>query len=126
MSGIIEKLQELREYGGSRRTLGLSDERIAQFANDVQLLAAVDRAVEAHRALRDEWSEVLQLDERVAVEAVGNRRARDERAVLREDLPRGLGACRHQAISSSISSGSSRKCFTRCAKSAPSWPSMTR
>ncbi len=60
----IAKLNELRSYGGAARTTGLSDVTIERFArDDAGLVAAIDDAYAAHRALRAEMPELLKLDE---------------------------------------------------------------
>jgi acetylornithine/succinyldiaminopimelate/putrescine aminotransferase len=60
----LETLQELRTFGPPRRTVGLPDEKIERFAaDDVRLQRAIDEAVVRHRALRDEFAELLRSDE---------------------------------------------------------------
>lgn len=65
MSTRMERLKELRTYGGRRRTVGLEDEVIERFLErDPSLGRAIDEAWEAHRAMRAEWGEDwLQDDE---------------------------------------------------------------
>ncbi len=64
MSTRLEKLRELREFGGRRRTVGLEDEVVERFlATSPELGAAVDEAYAAHQALRAEWGELLREDE---------------------------------------------------------------
>lgn len=61
---LIEKLNELRTYGGKLRTRGLPDAVIERMAaQHPELVEAVDAAVEMHRALRADYAELLQLDE---------------------------------------------------------------
>ncbi|MEO8804266.1 MAG: aminotransferase class III-fold pyridoxal phosphate-dependent enzyme [Rudaea sp.] len=60
----IKKLNELRQYGGNIRTPGLTDKIIERFAPQYpELNEAIDDAVAAHRRLRDEFPELLKLDE---------------------------------------------------------------
>ena len=56
----LDKLVELRTFGGERRTLGLKDEVVARFLHtDPSLGQAIDEAWQAHRVLREEESEAL-------------------------------------------------------------------
>jgi acetylornithine/succinyldiaminopimelate/putrescine aminotransferase len=60
----VAKLEELRRFGGTARTQGLSDaivERIA--AHYPELVEAIDEAVRLHAQLRVEFPEVLKLEE---------------------------------------------------------------
>ncbi|MFT5681782.1 MAG: acetylornithine/succinyldiaminopimelate/putrescine aminotransferase [Myxococcota bacterium] len=67
----IEKLQELREYGGARVTEGLTDAVVAQFLeSDPTLGTAVDQALVSHRGLREDHGDILAMDETAAVPAV--------------------------------------------------------
>ncbi len=60
----MERLQELRDFGGNRQTIGLSDETLSQFLDlDPNLDAAIEEAVTTHRGLRSEWDEHLRMDE---------------------------------------------------------------
>lgn len=60
----IKKLNELRQYGGKIRTHGLADEVIERFAAQYpELNEAIDDAVAAHHHLRDEFPQLLKLDE---------------------------------------------------------------
>ena len=64
----IEKLEELRNYGGARETAGLTDAIVARFlSSDASLCAAVDQALLSHRALRAEHGVLLALPEAEAV-----------------------------------------------------------
>lgn len=61
---IVEKLKELREFGGAVLTKGLSDDIIVRFAAlDHRLSEAVDAAVSRFRQLCDEDPEFMALDE---------------------------------------------------------------
>jgi acetylornithine/succinyldiaminopimelate/putrescine aminotransferase len=67
----IEKLKELRRYGGVRMTDGLTDAIISQFlATDDALKRAVDQALLNHRLLRDEHGVLLAMDEAEAIALV--------------------------------------------------------
>jgi acetylornithine/succinyldiaminopimelate/putrescine aminotransferase len=61
---IVEKLKELREFGGKILTKGLGDDIIIRFAAlDHRLSEAVDAAVSRFRELCDEDAEFMALDE---------------------------------------------------------------
>ena len=61
---VLEKLSEIRNTGGRVITPGLPDATIRQFAErDPQLEQAVDEAVTAFRAAKQEWPEIMDLDE---------------------------------------------------------------
>ena len=61
---LVAKLDELRRYGGTLRTVGLPDTDIERLAPQFrELLEAVDEAVAQHRQLREEFSDLLKLDE---------------------------------------------------------------
>ena len=67
----IEKLKELRGYGGAMRTSGLDDATIERFsARHPDLVAAIDAALERHRVLRGEFDDLLCMDEDAQVAAV--------------------------------------------------------
>lgn len=60
----IKKLGELRSCGGRIRTHGLDDQTIARLAPHYpELNEAIDEAVAAHRQLREEFPQLLELDE---------------------------------------------------------------
>jgi acetylornithine/succinyldiaminopimelate/putrescine aminotransferase len=68
---IIEKLAQLRSFGGPSRTTGLPDETIEAFAaSDPQLTQAVDMACASFESLKDEFPEILSMDELEQVQAV--------------------------------------------------------
>jgi acetylornithine/succinyldiaminopimelate/putrescine aminotransferase len=68
---VIERLRELRDFGGAQRTQGLPDEVIVRFAaTDADLVRAIDDALAYHRALRDEMPEFLALDESEQIDRV--------------------------------------------------------
>jgi len=61
---LFKKLQEMREFGGQRTTDGLSEAIIRQFTDqDPKLTAAVDQAHETFLGLKQEFPDVLALDE---------------------------------------------------------------
>ena len=60
----IEKLKELRRYGGARVTEGLTDAIVAQFlTTDPTLKRAVDQALLTHRVLRKDHGAMLAMAE---------------------------------------------------------------
>lgn len=61
---IFEKLGEMRDTGGRRVTDGLSDQIIRQFAaQDPKLASAVDQAYALFIGLKQEFADILALDE---------------------------------------------------------------
>lgn len=61
---VLSSLEELRRFGGTRLTDGLTDDVIARFAElDPDLPRAVEAAVARHRALREHHTDLLALDE---------------------------------------------------------------
>ena len=67
----LQTLRELRDFGPPRRTIGLSDEVIQRFADrEPSLRRAIDEAVALHRKLRDEYGNLLRLDEPAQIEAI--------------------------------------------------------
>ncbi len=70
---IVEQLNELRSYGGTRHCQGLSDQAIERFAHQhPKLVEAVERAVGVHRCLRDEFPDILAMNEEPMCRAVQN------------------------------------------------------
>ncbi len=68
---VLQLLHELRQYGGKRRTLGLSDALIERHAQRFPELAqAITEAVEIHRELRGDFDAVLRLDEPEQIQAI--------------------------------------------------------
>jgi acetylornithine/succinyldiaminopimelate/putrescine aminotransferase len=58
-SATLERLEEMRAFGGTARTLGLSDRLIEQFAaSDETLRTAVERAHRHHLDLRAAWPQL--------------------------------------------------------------------
>lgn len=71
---IIELLETIRRAGGRARTVGLGAAVIRRFAAlDPTLGEVVHQAVDAHRALRDEFPDVIGLDEAEQVAAIQRR-----------------------------------------------------
>jgi acetylornithine/succinyldiaminopimelate/putrescine aminotransferase len=65
----IDKLHKLTEYSGTRQTEGLKDEMIVRFLErDSNLEDAINEAYEIHLNLREEFSDILQLNEDEQVE----------------------------------------------------------
>ncbi len=66
----IEKLQELRQYGGAQRTRGLDDATVARFAaSHPELAEAIEAAHAAHVALRGgEFEDLLRADEQTQID----------------------------------------------------------
>jgi acetylornithine/succinyldiaminopimelate/putrescine aminotransferase len=61
---LIAKLDEMRRYGGTLRTVGLPDADIERLAPQFpELGEAVDEALALHRQLRAEFPDLLKLDE---------------------------------------------------------------
>jgi acetylornithine/succinyldiaminopimelate/putrescine aminotransferase len=61
---VVAKLDEMRRYGGKLRSVGLPDAEIERLAPQFpELMEAIDEAVAAHRQLREEFPDLLKLDE---------------------------------------------------------------
>ncbi len=61
---VIELLETIRSGGGSRDTVGLSDETLDRFAGvDPSLVEAIEAAVEQYALLKEEFPDFLALDE---------------------------------------------------------------
>lgn len=67
---ITAKLADLRAHGGKRRTHGLDDAALADFAGDADLAAAIDAAVTEYAAIKAEFPELLDMDEDQQMSAV--------------------------------------------------------
>jgi acetylornithine/succinyldiaminopimelate/putrescine aminotransferase len=63
MAHATERLAPLRAHGGKRRTHGLDDATLARFANDPQLVAAIEAAAAEYARVRGDFAELLELDE---------------------------------------------------------------
>ena len=71
MAGVMEQLQAIRSAGGERNTEGLSDETVCQFAqSDPELVEAVNAAGPELEKLREEFPELIALDESEQVAAI--------------------------------------------------------
>ena len=67
----IEKLNKLRNYGGARKTIGLTDDVVIQFCErDSTINRAIDEALARHESLREEYGEALAGDEAELVVAL--------------------------------------------------------
>jgi len=61
---LIAKLDEMRRFGGTLRSVGLPDADVQRLAPQFpELVEAVDEALAQHRQLRVEFPELLKLDE---------------------------------------------------------------
>jgi acetylornithine/succinyldiaminopimelate/putrescine aminotransferase len=67
---ILEKLQTIRDFSGQAMTRGLSDETINRFADNADLIQAVDEAVIQHLALRADHGELLASDEAQQIQTI--------------------------------------------------------
>ena len=70
MASITQILAPLRAHGGQCRTPGLDDAALARFAEDAGLQQAAVNAVEAYLRIREEFSDLLDLDEDAQIQAV--------------------------------------------------------
>lgn len=71
MAGVLEQLQAIRSKSGERRTLGLDDNTVCQFATrDPELSEAVNAATEEFEALERDFRELVRLPEHEQVEAI--------------------------------------------------------
>lgn len=60
----LNRLREMRAFGGRRRTVGLEDDVVERSLEaDPMLGLAIDEAYAAHHALRGEWGDLLREDE---------------------------------------------------------------
>jgi len=67
---FIDRLAPLRAHPGTRLTEGLDDATVEQLAGrHPQLVAALDAAVQAYESLREEFAELLPLDEPAQIAA---------------------------------------------------------
>ncbi|MDI9240681.1 aminotransferase class III-fold pyridoxal phosphate-dependent enzyme [Lysobacter sp. LF1] len=68
---VIDRLASLRAHGGRRRTVGLDDATIVRFAaSHAELIEAIEAAEQEYQRLKDEFAELLDLDEDAQVHAV--------------------------------------------------------
>jgi hypothetical protein len=68
---LIDKLAPLRGHAGQRRTAGLDDATVLEFAaRHPELAAAVDAAADEYERVKAEFPELLDLDEDAQVQAV--------------------------------------------------------
>ncbi len=60
----LQQLQELKDYGGEARTVGLDDAMISRFlVGGTELAEAIEAAHGAHNQLREDWGEALRRSE---------------------------------------------------------------
>ncbi|HEU4774981.1 MAG TPA: aminotransferase class III-fold pyridoxal phosphate-dependent enzyme [Lysobacter sp.] len=69
-NAITSQLAPLRAHAGSRRTVGLDDAVLATFAGDAELIEAVAAAVAEYQRIKDEFADLLDLDEDAQAHAV--------------------------------------------------------
>lgn len=68
---VTDTLAALRAHGGARRTTGLDDATVARFATlDPQLPAAIAAAGAEYARVREEFPELLELDEDAQIAAI--------------------------------------------------------
>ena len=67
---LLAPLAPLRAHAGKRRTVGLDDDVLAGFADDLDLVAAIDAAAAEYARLKDEFVDLLGLDEDAQAQAV--------------------------------------------------------
>lgn len=64
MPDCLTLIEDLRNYGGARQTVGLDDATVARFAaDDLSLVLAIEHAHATHHGLRAEWASALAGDE---------------------------------------------------------------
>ena len=66
---LLDTLAPLRAHGGARRTVGLDDATLARFSANADLKAAVEAAAAEYARIREEFAELLDLDEDAQVQA---------------------------------------------------------
>ncbi|MGH8075129.1 MAG: aminotransferase class III-fold pyridoxal phosphate-dependent enzyme, partial [Lysobacter sp.] len=69
-NAIVAKLAPLRAHAGARRTVGLDDATLAGFAGDAELVEAVEAAVAEHGRIKQQFADLLDLDEVAQIEAL--------------------------------------------------------
>ncbi|MDQ3494144.1 MAG: aminotransferase class III-fold pyridoxal phosphate-dependent enzyme [Pseudomonadota bacterium] len=67
---VTAPLAPLRAHSGLRRTPGLDDATLAQFAGHSDLTAAIDAALEEYARIQHDFADLLDLDEDAQIEAV--------------------------------------------------------
>src|SRR5690606_15623903 len=67
---LLAPLAPLRAHAGKRRTVGLEDDVLARFADDIDLAGAIDAAAAEYARLKDEFADMLDLDEDAQAGAV--------------------------------------------------------
>ena len=69
-NAIATRLRPLRAHGGERQTVGLDDATLARFAGNPDLQLAAEAAAEQYERIKDEFAELLDLDEHEQVKRV--------------------------------------------------------
>ena len=68
---VIDRLAPLRAHQGRRRTLGLDDATIVRFATShAELIEVIEAAGQEYERLKDDFADLLDLDEDAQVQAV--------------------------------------------------------
>ena len=68
---VIDRLAPLRAHRGRRRTQGLDDATIARFAGShADLIEVIEAASQEYERLKDDFAELLDLDEDAQVQAM--------------------------------------------------------
>lgn len=68
---LLDILAPLRAHGGARRTVGLDDATLLRFAaTHASLVEAVNAAATEYAAIRDDFADLLDLDEDAQIQAV--------------------------------------------------------
>ncbi len=62
-NAIASKLAPLRAHGGSRRTVGLDDAVLAQFADNADLIEVAEAALAEYAIVKKDFADLLELDE---------------------------------------------------------------
>lgn len=71
MAAVIDRLAPLRAHQGIRRTPGLDDATVARFAaSHAELIEAIEAAGQEYQRLKDDFAELLDLDEDAQIQAV--------------------------------------------------------
>lgn len=68
---VLDRLAPLRAHKGLRRTQGLDDATITRFAaSHAELIEAIEAAGQEYQRLKDDFAELLDLDEEVQIQTV--------------------------------------------------------
>lgn len=69
-NAIASKLAPLRAHGGKRRTVGLDDDVLAQFADNAELAEVVEAALSEYTGIKAQFGDLLELDEDKQIHAL--------------------------------------------------------